>query len=199
MASTKASKVSVLIVKPNKAINAKEPIRDTGIVISGMMEARSVRKKKKITSATRTTASRIVLKTESIDSLMNTELSLAISISTPAGKFALIFGIISRTSAERSSGLAVALRITPSVMASRPLSRVAVRSEAGPWRTVATSPMRTGTPLTTRITTCKNSAGRCKSVAAVTLNSRFWLSMRPAGTSTLLRRRASSTSCTVRR
>ena len=35
--------------KPNKAIKAKLPVNDTGIVINGMMDARSVRKKKKIT------------------------------------------------------------------------------------------------------------------------------------------------------
>ena len=59
---------------------------------------------------------------------MNTELSLATSISTPGGKFSLIFGIMLRTAALRSSGLAVALRITPKVMASLPFKRVAVRS-----------------------------------------------------------------------
>jgi hypothetical protein len=36
--------------KPNKAIKAKLPVSDTGMVISGMMEARSVRKKKNITN-----------------------------------------------------------------------------------------------------------------------------------------------------
>ena len=194
MASTKASSVSVLIEKPNSAISAKLPINDTGMVTSGMIDARMVRKNTKITSATSTTASKIVVNTALIERSMNTELSLATSISTPAGKLALILGIISRTPADKSSGFAVALRITPSVMASLPFKRVAVRSDAGPWRTWATSPMRTGWPLTVRITTWANSEGRCKSVAVVTLNSRWRLSMRPAGTSTFERRRASSTS-----
>jgi len=95
--------------------------------------------------------------------------------------------------------LAVAWRITPSATESRPLSRTLERSSAAPVWTLATSAMRIGKPLTVRITTWRNSAGRCRSVAAVTLNSRWRLSMRPAGTSRLERRKASSTSCTVSR
>ena len=61
MASTKASKVNELIEKPNIAISAKLPVNDTGMVMSGMMDARSVRKKKKITNDTKAAASRMVL------------------------------------------------------------------------------------------------------------------------------------------
>ena len=57
--------------------------------------------------------------------------------------------------------------------------------------------MRTGMPLTVRTTMSSNSVVVRKSVAVVTLNSRAWLSTRPAGTSTLARRNASSTSCGV--
>ena len=60
MASTSASSVSVLMVKPASAISAKLPMRLTGIVTSGMMEARTVRRNTKITSATSTTASPMV-------------------------------------------------------------------------------------------------------------------------------------------
>ena len=60
MASTSASSVSVLMVKPASAISANAPIRLTGIVTIGMIEARSVRRKTKITSATSTTASAMV-------------------------------------------------------------------------------------------------------------------------------------------
>ena len=49
------------MVKPASAINANVPIRLTGIVMIGMIEARKVRKNTKITSATSTTASRMVL------------------------------------------------------------------------------------------------------------------------------------------
>ena len=197
IASTKANIVRVLTVKPNKAIKAKVPIKQTGIVTNGMMDARKVLRKRKITKATNTIASTMVSYTALIDRSINTELSLATSISIPDGKFSLIFGIIWRTAALRSSGLAVALRITPRVMASRPFRRVDVRSDKGPCSTRATSPIRIGMPLMALITTCLNSAGFCKSVAAVTLNSRNLLSIRPAGTSTLERRNASSTSCVV--
>ena len=60
MASTSASKVNELMEKPNMAIKAKLPVSDTGMVISGMMEARKVRKKKKMTKATNAAASRMV-------------------------------------------------------------------------------------------------------------------------------------------
>ncbi len=46
--------------KPNSAIRANEPIRLTGMVMSGMMDARKVRRNTKITSATSTTASAMV-------------------------------------------------------------------------------------------------------------------------------------------
>ena len=197
IASTSASMVSELTVKPNKAISAKVPIKDTGMVTSGMMEARKVRRKTKITRATSTMASTMVWYTALMERSMKTELSLAISISMPGGKFSLMRGIMARMAALKSRGLAVALRITPSVMASRPFSRVEVRSDWAPCSTRATSRTRTGMPLTVLITIWPNSAGRCKSVAAVTLNSRKRLSMRPAGTSMLERRKASSTSCVV--
>ena len=61
MASTKASRVKVLMENPNKAIKAKVPIKLTGIVTKGMIEARTVRRKTKITKATSTAASTMVM------------------------------------------------------------------------------------------------------------------------------------------
>jgi hypothetical protein len=61
MASTSASSVSVLMVKPAAAMMAKAPIRLTGMVTSGMIEARIVRRNTKTTSATSTTASAMVV------------------------------------------------------------------------------------------------------------------------------------------
>jgi hypothetical protein len=78
----------------------------------------------------------------------------------------------SRTPADSSSGLAVAWRITPSETESRPFRRTEVRSSCGPCTTRATSPMRTGRPLTLRMVRRRNCSGVCRSVAAVTLNSR---------------------------
>ena len=86
MANTKANKVSVLIVKPAKPIKAKVPIMATGIANNGIIEARRVLKKTKITKATNKEASIKVLKTSLIERSINTELSLAISIFTPSGK-----------------------------------------------------------------------------------------------------------------
>ena len=108
MASTKASKVRVLMVKPAKPMSAKVPIRLTGMVTMGIMDALNVRKNTKITSATNTTASKMVWYTFLTERSMNTELSLAMSMVMPGGKSDCNFGIMSRTPALNSSGLAVA-------------------------------------------------------------------------------------------
>ena len=47
--------------KPASCISAKLPIRLTGMVMMGMMEARTVRRNTKITSATSSTASKMVV------------------------------------------------------------------------------------------------------------------------------------------
>jgi hypothetical protein len=82
-----------------------------------------------------------------IDRSMNTELSLAMSIEMPGGRSACSLGIMARTPRLSSSGLAVAWRITPAVMATLPLSvhRCARQRRASCTR--ATSRMRTGKPL----------------------------------------------------
>src|SRR6218665_2886094 len=59
---------------------------------------------------------------------MNTELSLATSIPRSAGRSARNRGIIARTPWDTSSGFAVAWQITPTEMASRPLSRTPLPS-----------------------------------------------------------------------
>ena len=199
IANTSASKVSVLMEKPARAISAKVPTKLTGMVMMGMMDARRVRRNTKITSATSTTASAMVWYTLLTERSMNTELSLAMSMVMSAGKSAFRVGSIARTPADSSSGLAVAWRITPIEMASRPLRRTRLRSLAALSSTRATSRMRTGKPFTVRITMSENCAGRASSVCEVTLNSRCCDSIRPAGNSRLLRRMASSTSCVVRR
>ncbi len=73
MASTSASSVSVLMVKPITSIRAKAPISDTGMVTSGMTVARSERRKTKMISATRRIASAMVMNTARIERSMNTE------------------------------------------------------------------------------------------------------------------------------
>ena len=62
---------------------------------------------------------------------MKAELSLATSIIMSPGKSALSLGMASRTPRDKSSGLAVAWRTTPTATAERPFKRTAVRSSAG--------------------------------------------------------------------
>ncbi|EXI67124.1 MAG: hypothetical protein AW08_02226 [Candidatus Accumulibacter adjunctus] len=73
IASTSASRVSVLMLKPSTSISAKAPISDTGIVTSGISVARRLRRKKKMISRTSSIASPMVLKTASIERSMNTD------------------------------------------------------------------------------------------------------------------------------
>jgi len=61
IASTSDSSVSVFSENPAASMIAHEPIRQTGIVTSGMTLARSVPRNRKITSATSATASAMVL------------------------------------------------------------------------------------------------------------------------------------------
>ena len=71
-ASTKASKVSVLIEKPNTSISVNAPISDTGMVTSGTSMARQLRRKKKMMIATSSTASPMVVNTARMERSMNT-------------------------------------------------------------------------------------------------------------------------------
>ena len=75
IASTNASSVSVLIVKPNAYISPNAPISDTGIVTMGISVARSDRRKKKITRTTSAIASPIVVNTDLIERSMKTDVS----------------------------------------------------------------------------------------------------------------------------
>ena len=75
IASTIASSVSVLIVKPNRYMSPNAPISATGIVTSGMSVARMLRRKKKMTSTTSRIASAIVSNTDLIERSMNTDVS----------------------------------------------------------------------------------------------------------------------------
>ncbi len=73
IASTMASSVRVLMVKPIASIRAKAPISDTGMVTSGISVARGERRKRKMISATSRMASPMVVNTASMERSMNTE------------------------------------------------------------------------------------------------------------------------------
>ena len=67
IASTIASSVSVLMVKPSAYITANAPINENGMVTSGISVARQLRRNRKITSTTSSTASPMVTYTSSMD------------------------------------------------------------------------------------------------------------------------------------
>ena len=204
IASTSASSTSVLMVKPASAMRMNAPTRLTGMVTSGMIDARKVRRNTNTTSATSTTDSMTVVYTALIERSMNTDRSLASTTVTLAGRSRWIAGIAARTPSATSSGLAVALRITPVLIDGTPFRRTRERSLAAASCTCATSRRRTVVVLLLPVEMVRsamslNCATVFRSVRAVTLNSRCWLSMRPAGTSRFCLRKASSTSCTVSR
>ena len=132
IARTNARRVSVFTLKPASDIRANVPMRDTGIVTSGMSDARKVRKNTNMTNATSSDASKIVVYTALIERSMNTELSFATSICTPGGRSRRTLVSSSRTPADKSSGLAVAWRITPTPTESRPFKRTLERSSTEP-------------------------------------------------------------------
>jgi hypothetical protein len=195
IASTIASSVSVLIVKPKAYISANEPTSDTGIVTSGISVARRLRRKKKITSTTSTTASAIVVNTESIERSMNTDESYAMLILMPCGRVSLIFGDLG---AHRLRQLErVAGRLLDHAHVDRRLAVEArdhallggadadVGDVAQPHRVALRRSRRSGS---------RTARACCRSVAATIENSRLADSMRPDGSSTFWRRSASSTS-----
>ncbi len=67
MASTSPKSVRVLTVNPISFITAKVAIRDTGIVIIGMITARQFCRNMRITSITMSDVSRNVTSSSSID------------------------------------------------------------------------------------------------------------------------------------
>ncbi|MCY1529078.1 hypothetical protein D9M68_642060 [compost metagenome] len=144
MASTMASRVSVLIEKPNRYISAQAPTSDTGMVTMGMMLARRLRRKKKITSTTRAMASPMVWNTESMERSINTDESYAMFSFMPAGRFSFRRATSSRAALDSSSGLAVDCRVTPMLIAGLPLKRDSTRSLAAAISTLETSRRRTG-------------------------------------------------------
>jgi hypothetical protein len=61
------------MLKPKRYMTPNAPISDTGIVTSGISDARTERRNTKITSATSTIASTMVRSTALIERSMNTD------------------------------------------------------------------------------------------------------------------------------
>ncbi len=144
IASTSARSVSVLTLKPKRYITPNAPTSDTGMVTSGISDARTERRNTKITSATSAIASPMVRSTALIDRSMNTDESYATFTATPSGRSASTLGNSARIACESSSGFAVACLITPSATAGLPLKRTIERSSWAAISTRPTSRMRTG-------------------------------------------------------
>ncbi len=79
--------VSELMEKSKIRINAKVPMRETGMVTAGIMVARQSSRKRKMTVMTMTMATASVTSTSRIDSPTAVVESKAIAYSRPGGKF----------------------------------------------------------------------------------------------------------------
>ena len=144
MASTIDSSVSVLIVKLNAYMSPNAPISATGIVTIGMNDARTLRRKKKMTSATSRIASPIASNTDLIERSMKTDVSYATMSFSPGGMLSFILMTSALTAFDRSSGFATACLMTPILSDGLPLNREMIRSSTGPISASPTSRRRTG-------------------------------------------------------
>jgi len=70
MARINPNKVNVLIENPKADMTASVPIRETGMVMQGMITARKFWRNRKITSMTRAVVSRKVTSTSSMEALI---------------------------------------------------------------------------------------------------------------------------------
>ena len=170
---------------------------EAGIARPGMIVARTLRRNRKITITTRMPAMTSVSSASLIERLMNMDWSYATDSVTPGGSSSFATGISARTASATSVMFACDCRTTPRPMPVRPLMRIRLRSFSGPSSTRARSRSFTSCPPWLLTTTLLNSSGVRSSPSARTVNSRRWLSMRPAGTSTLRAATACATSCTV--
>ncbi|MCY1512518.1 hypothetical protein D9M68_469800 [compost metagenome] len=113
MASTIASSVSRLMLKPNSSISAAAPSIDSGMVTTGMSTARSEPRHRKITSTTMAMASSNVFCTSSIEASMKRASSKGSCTSTPGGRFCLMPGSRSRMRFTITSGLPLGAACRP--------------------------------------------------------------------------------------
>jgi hypothetical protein len=127
IASTRASRVRMLIEKPSKAMTAKVPITEIGIAVIGMTTARQSRRKKKITAMTMAKAMKKVVKTSSTERWTNTELSYPTVTTIPSGSSASMVGMRFLTPSATSNRLDFDWRTTPRPTVGTPLKKVRVR------------------------------------------------------------------------
>ena len=197
MASVSASSVRLLIENPRKYITANVDTIDVGMANAGMIVARMFLRNTKMMSTTRTAATMSVSSASVIERFTKTEPSNARWIEMPGGSAAWMAGSSAMTASATSMRLAFDCRTMPMATACVPLYRRALRSSSGPSSTRPMSFSLIGWPSTFETVSSANSPGVLSSPRVRTVNSRRWLSIRPAGTSTLRLRMAASTSWTV--
>ena len=132
MARTSPSRVRMLMVKPMTYRKMNAPISDTGMVTNGIRVARTLRRNKKITSTTSTSASNMAAYTALIDSSTNTERSKATWMRMPSGRPSRMRGSISFTAWPTLRVLALDCLTMPRPTAGLPFTRTALRSSSAP-------------------------------------------------------------------
>jgi hypothetical protein len=115
-----ASRLKMLMLKPNIFITRKAPISETGMVSSAITLVRSEPRKTTTTASTSSTATITALNTSSTLACTKIEVSKAIATCIPGGAAAWSAGSMARTALPISSGLAVDCGTTPTATAVRP-------------------------------------------------------------------------------
>ena len=197
MASVSASNVTLLIEKPRKYMIAKVETIDAGIAIPGIMVARRFRRNRKMMTITSPAAISSVSWASVIERRTKVDASNATSSDTPGGSCRCTRGSSAWMASATCSRFDLDWRMTPTATARVPLYRSTLRSFSGPSSTVPRSRNFTSCPPSLDTVMLPNSSGVLSSPSDRTENSRRWLSMRPAGTSTLRDWIADSTSWTV--
>jgi hypothetical protein len=144
MASRSARSVRVLRENPQAANNVKAPTSDTGMVIAGIIVARTDRRNRRMTRTTSPSDIISALTTSRIEAPTNNASSEPTRISMPSGRVGRSRSISARTAFEISSVFDWLWRWIAIPTASRPSLRAMVESSATPGSTRATSPSRTG-------------------------------------------------------
>ena len=145
--SVRAIKDRLSRLKFSKYIAANVPTIEVGSASVGMIVARTLRRKRKITSTTRPIASTSENWTSSTDCRIEIERSLSTSRLTEAGSCFLNCGISARIASTTATVFVPGCRCTAMVTLRRPLNQLATRLFSTLSITFATSPRRTGEPL----------------------------------------------------
>ncbi|MNE11483.1 hypothetical protein D3C80_1042430 [compost metagenome] len=194
MARTMASRVSRLMLKPNRLMIAAAPISDSGMVTSGISTVRSEPRNRKITTATMITASTRVLSTSSIDAWMKRATSKTMFAVMPGGMFSRTCGIRSLTPWTMVSGLPVGVGCRPMNTLGSPSMMPLVSKDVAPSSAVPISLRRIRVSPWVLTTIWRNCSTLVRSVLTLMLAETYWPLVWPGAAWKLLLRIASATS-----